>query len=106
MKPDKSKEAGEVRRVATRAIWRLNILEYVILGVAAGLALLAGAVAAFLLGSALGLPFRPTWAVASLVLFAIPAAAAYLRERRTARAEREKKTAPRAPDAARRDRDH
>jgi len=106
MKRDKSGEAREVRRVATRAIWRLNLLEYVILALAAGLALLAGAVAAFLLGAALDLPFRPTWAVASLVLFAIPAAAAYLRERRSARMEREKKTAPRAPDGARRDRDH
>jgi uncharacterized membrane protein len=72
----------KVRQVAERAVRRLNVLEYVILAVAAVLALLAGAVAAFLLEAALGFPFRPTWAVASLALFCIPAAVAYLKEKR------------------------
>ncbi len=74
----------QIRRVATRAIWRLNILEWVILAVAAGLALLAGALAAFLANAALGLPFRPSWVVASLLIFGVPAAVTYLRERRAA----------------------
>ena len=75
------------REVAGRAIRRLNILEHVVLVLAAVLALAAGAVAAFLLGEAAGLPFRPTWAVASVLLFVIPAAAVYVRDRRERRRE-------------------
>lgn len=75
----------QVRQVAERAIRRLNVLEYVILAAAAGLALLAGGLAALVLDAALGLPFRTTWLVASLVLFVIPAWIAYSRERKLAR---------------------
>ena len=92
MKADDAHASREVRKVAERAIRRLNVIEYVILGAAAVLALLAGALAALLL-QPMGLPFRPTWAVASVAIFVVPAAVAYLRERKL---ERQKGGRPRA----------
>ncbi|MBW3535029.1 MAG: DUF2269 family protein [Gemmatimonadetes bacterium] len=77
-----SEDERRAREVAERAIRRLNILEWVVLALAGVLALAAGALTAFLLGEAAGLPFRPTWAVASILLFVIPAAAIRLRDRR------------------------
>ncbi len=70
------------REVMERAIRRLNILEYVILGAAAVLALVGGAVAAWLLNATLELPFRLSWAVVSLLLFVVPGGIVYARERR------------------------
>jgi uncharacterized membrane protein len=83
-------ESAEVRKIAARAVRRLNVLEWVILAAAAFLAMLAGALAALMLRTALELPFRPTWIVASLVLFIVPATFSYLRARRmeTGRVER------------------
>ena len=68
--------------MAARAVRRLNVLEWLIVGVAAGFAMLAGALTALMLRTAFGLPFRPTWIVASLALFVIPATVSYLRARR------------------------
>ena len=99
MRGDDPRASQQVRRVAERAVRRLNVLEYVILAAAAVLALLAGAVAGFLVEAAFGLPFRPSWAVASLALFCIPAAAAYLRERRLERQGRRRP--PRETDTER-----
>ena len=82
-----SEEQRRAREVAGRAIRRLNILEWVVVLLAAVLALAAGAVAAFLLADAAGLPFRPTWAVASVLLFVIPAVGVWLRDRRESRRE-------------------
>ena len=82
-------ESSEVRQVAARAVRRLDILEQVILAVAAGLAVLAGALTAMLLRVAFELPFRPTWIVASLVLFIGPAVGSYVRARRQERAAAE-----------------
>jgi len=73
---------------------RLNVLEYILL-VAAAIASVAGGWLAALLGrSALGLPFRPTWVVASLAFFLIPGAAAWLAERRSANAVRNTNEVP------------
>jgi len=77
--------AREAREIAERAIRRLNILEYLILGAAALLALLGGALVAWVLMSAAGFPFRITWAVSSLLLFIIPGGSVYLRELRRSR---------------------
>lgn len=82
-----SADGQRAREVTERAIRRLNVLEWVVLVLAAVLALAAGAVTAFLLGEAAGLPYRPTWAVSSVVLFAIPAAVVWLRDRREERRE-------------------
>lgn len=68
------------RDVMERAIRRLNILEYVILGLAALLALLGGALVAWLLGEMVEIPFRLGWALASLFLFLVPGAIVYARE--------------------------
>lgn len=80
--------ADEVRRIAGRAIRRLNILEYVILLAAVLVALLGGVVVAWVLMTVAGLPFRATWAVSSLLLFIIPGGSVYLRELRRGKKER------------------
>ncbi len=72
----------ETRRMMETAIRRLNILEYVILGVAMMLALLAGSLAAWMVENLTGAPFRPTWAVSSLLFFIVPGWMVLRRERR------------------------
>ena len=67
----------------TRAIRRLNVLEWILLGAAAIASLVGGWLAALLGRSALGLPFRATWMIASLLLFLIPGAMAMVAERRS-----------------------
>lgn len=74
--------AEEIRRIADRARRRLNVMEYVILLAAILAALLGGALVAWILGTIADLPFRPTWAVSSLLLFIIPGGSVYLRELR------------------------
>ncbi len=76
----------KTRRMMEIAIWRLNVLEYVILGVAMALALLAGALAAWMVVDVTGAPFRLTWALSSLVFFVGPGWVA-LRTARTSSAE-------------------
>jgi hypothetical protein len=72
----------ETRRMMETAIRRLNILEYVILGVAMVLALLAGSLAAWMVENLTGAPFRLTWAVSSLLFFIVPGWMVLRRERR------------------------
>ena len=74
---------SETRRMMETAIRRLNALEYVIIGVAMVLALAAGAVLAWMLESAVGAPFRITWAVASLLFFSVPGFLVLVNERRS-----------------------
>jgi predicted lysophospholipase L1 biosynthesis ABC-type transport system permease subunit len=62
------------REEMERAIRRLNVLEYVILGFAVLVALAGGAAVAFILSSGTNLPFRLTWAVLSILLLVIPGA--------------------------------
>ncbi len=71
----------ETRRMMGTAIRRLNVLEYVILGVAVVLALLAGALAAWLVENVAGAPFRLTWALSSLLFFVVPGWVVLRRER-------------------------
>ncbi len=71
----------ETRRMMETAIRRLNTLEYVILGVAMALALLAGALAAWMVENLTGAPFRLTWALSSLLFFVVPGWVVFRRER-------------------------
>jgi predicted lysophospholipase L1 biosynthesis ABC-type transport system permease subunit len=75
----------ETRMEMERVIRRLNALELLILVAAVFFALGGGALVAFLLSSGTELPFRPTWAVISLLLFVVPGVAVFGRERRTGR---------------------
>jgi len=76
-------EIAEAARVVTqRAIRRLGFLEWLILLGAIFLALAGGALVAWLLGEPSGFGFRPTWMVASLFLFVIPAAISLVQIRR------------------------
>ena len=72
------------RRMMETAIRRLNVLEYVILGVAMALALLAGALAAWMVEGLTGAPFRLTWALSSLLFFVVPGWVVFRRERQAA----------------------
>jgi uncharacterized membrane protein len=80
--PQEKERAKEARRIADRAIRRLDILEYVILLAAALMALVGGALVAWLLTALIGFSYRITWAVSSILLFVIPGGSVYLRELR------------------------
>ncbi len=71
----------ETRRMMKTAIGRLNVLEYLILGVAMGLALLAGVLAAWMAESLMGASFRLSWALSSLLFFVVPGWVVLRRER-------------------------
>lgn len=89
---DRSEEeaARLARQVTTRAIRRLDVLEWVILGAAVVVALLGGGLIAALVGGSLGVGPRVVWAVTSLLLFGVPAAVAAKRMREEDRASRER----------------
>lgn len=74
---------AHTRRMMETAIRRLNVLEYVILGVAMLLAVVAGALSAWLVHGATGVSFRISWIVMSFLFFAVPGFLVLLRERRT-----------------------
>lgn len=67
----RDKHSG-TRRTMGIAIKRLNILEYVILGLVILVTLTAGALTAWLFQGATGISFRISWIVASLLFFGIP----------------------------------
>ncbi len=71
----------EKRRMMDRAIRRLNALEFVILGVVMVIALVAGALMAWVLESTTGVSFRLVWGVASLLFFIVPGVLVHRRER-------------------------
>ena len=77
-----AEDARIARRVMNRAIRRLNILEYLILGAAALAAVVGGWLVALLAGSAFGARFGITWLVASLLLFVIPGAVVWVMDKR------------------------
>jgi hypothetical protein len=81
----REKEARVTREVASRALWRLNLLEYVILFAAVVLALAGGGLVAWVLNASAGISFRLGWVGASLLLFIIPGGMVYLRELRRER---------------------
>lgn len=84
--PRADDEAARItREVTSRAIRRLDILEWVIFAGAAVLAVLGGALIAVLVSDPLGVAFRPTWLVSSVVLFVVPGTLALLALRRDER---------------------
>lgn len=72
----------KTRRMMERAVGRLNLFEYVLMGSAAIVALLGGAAIGWFLQNAAGIPFRVSWFVSSLLLFVVPGAAVLRREAR------------------------
>lgn len=88
-RPDASRaerEAAQMAQVVTRrAIKRLDILEWVILIAGVGLALLGGAVVAWMFAGIAGVDFRTTWIVASIVLFVVPGSIAVIKIKREER---------------------
>jgi hypothetical protein len=75
-------DARITREVAERAIRRLDILEWVILTGVAALSIVGGWLVALVLSTATGMPFRPVWIVAALLLFGVPGGIAWRRARR------------------------
>jgi len=61
-----------VRKELARAIRRLNILEALILGAAALVAILGGGLLAWFLSATVEAPFRISWLVFSVLFFAVP----------------------------------
>lgn len=61
---------------------RLGVLEVLLLALAAGAALLAGALTGWLAREALGWSFRWTWTVGSLLYFVVPGVVALWQSRR------------------------
>jgi hypothetical protein len=78
-------QAEAARTAMRRALWRLNVLEYLILFLALLLALGGGALVAWVLSNATPLSFRHVWIPAALLLFVVPGWMAYLRELRRGR---------------------
>jgi uncharacterized membrane protein len=81
----RDEEARLTHEVASRAIRRLDIFEWVLLGGIAVLASVGGFLVALLLSTPLGFAFRPTWVVASVLLFGVPGVIALRRMRRDER---------------------
>ncbi len=82
------REAAErAHEVTQRAIRRLDLLEWVVWGAGAIMAMVAGAVVAWVMEGLVGWSFRPTWMVASMLLFVIPGGAAIIKIRKDERAE-------------------
>jgi uncharacterized membrane protein len=73
--------------VTQRAIRRLDILEWVIFAVGAGLATAGGALVAWLASGLWGWDFRSVWIGASLLLFVVPGGMAVAKIKREERAD-------------------
>jgi len=80
-----SKNAARARKVTQRAIRRLDLLEWVMWGSGAMMAMVGGGVIAWFMGVALGWSFRPTWLVLSILLFVIPGGVAIMKIRKDER---------------------
>lgn len=89
-KVHRAEEARLTREVTARAIRRLDFFEWVLLGGIAVLSAVGGFLVALILSSPLGFGFRPTWVVASLLLFGVPGAIAVRRIRKDERDVRER----------------
>jgi uncharacterized membrane protein len=76
------------REFTARAARRLDYLEWVILAVAVGAAVLGGALVAYLVHDLTEAPFRITWAVAAILLFVVPGGLALRAVKREERAWR------------------
>jgi len=86
-------EEDVLRIVAARAIRRLGLMQYAILGGATLLAVVAGALLALLVSSQFTLPFWIVWMIASALFLAVPGAAVWIAGRREARRSARKREA-------------
>jgi len=84
------RDAQIMHEVTSRAIRRLDVLEWVILAGAVVLAAGGGAAVAWLIAPTIEPGFRPTWAVTSMLLFIVPGLIALIRMRRDERDDRSK----------------
>ena len=90
----KEEEARVTSEVARRAIRRLDVLEWVILGAAVALAIGGGALVAWILAGSSG-AFRTIWMVTSVLLFTVPGAIVFARLKRDEQKEARVVTDPR-----------
>jgi uncharacterized membrane protein len=88
-------DARITREITARAIRRLDILEWVILTGVAALSVVGGWLVALVLSTAVGLPFRPVWIAAAVLIFSVPGAIAW---RRTRREDRQRNQSTRSDD--------
>ena len=70
------------QEIAARAIHRLNLLEWVILAGAGLIAMLGGALVAWLIAAQLKVSFRLTWIGVSILLLGVPGLIVVLRSGR------------------------
>ncbi len=82
-KPKSPEEAKAAKEAVSWILGRLAVLETLILFLAMVLALLGGALVAWILGAVVPVSFRWLWAGASLLLFILPGGFVYLRELRS-----------------------
>jgi uncharacterized membrane protein len=87
-------EVRVTSEVARRAIRRLDLLEWMILGAALVLAIGGGALVAWVLAGSTG-PFRTIWMVTSVLLFVVPGVIVFARIKRDERREARAATGPR-----------
>ena len=80
--PGDEAAARAAAEVARRAIRRLDVLEWVTFAGAFVIAILGGAVIAWMVAQTAGWAFRPTWIATSLLLFVLPGGFVILRTRR------------------------
>lgn len=78
--PETARKAEDARKAVSWIQGRLDVLEYLILFLAMVLALLGGALVAWILSPVVPLSFRWTWGLASLLAFILPGGFMYLRE--------------------------
>ena len=77
------KEASRVaREVTRRAIRRLDVLEWVILAAAVGLAVGGGALVAWILAGSSSRTFRTVWMITSALLIVVPGVIVFTRLKR------------------------
>lgn len=79
------RDARITREITERAIRRLDILEWLILGGAALLAAVGGGLVALLVAPSLGWNVAATWVVASALMLGLPGGLALYRARRDER---------------------
>ena len=77
-----AEKAEAAREAVSWILGRLDVLEYLVLFLAMVMALLGGALVAWILTPVVPLSFRWTWALASVLAFILPAGFVYLRELR------------------------
>jgi uncharacterized membrane protein len=88
MTPGTDDDTRLSREVASRAIRRLDVLEWATLGAAVLLAIAGGALVAFVLDEMVAWSFRRLWFILSLLLFIIPGVIVFARLRREEAASR------------------